>query len=525
MYVHRIERAFVFVKEVPRSASGFEGNGGPLPSATIHGGNSCLWGKAVHPLDRLRETRLLPVVIGLAIVAVALFLMRIAYILPPFLWAAITAYLLFPLVARLERRLRIPRALIIAGIYVFLIGLLVFLGLQVVPTVFDQVQSLVRSLPKLVQTAREELMSQPRIGIGGLSIDTAQVNARLDEIARDFATRFGREAVPLVLHTVGILINTLVYLLATYYFLLQGDQLIARLRSLAPPRHHQTVDRITKQVNDTFGAYIRAQLVLFVIVSVATFIGLSILHVEYALVLGIATGLLELVPVIGPWVAAIIAMIVALAQGSAPFGWTPLQLALVVGLMYLAIRLVEDQLVIPQLVGRIVRLHPLLVIFGVLAGASLGGALGLVLAVPTVAAIKIIVLAVLEELRHPPARRVVPLRRPQELHRFAGQLAEYDRQHVVLLVAPGAIAWDDLGTAQTVAAEALLRDIRLQVVTPDRVAASIATAAGIEVVTRVTMDEEAGLLAERPDEATTAQEAQPVQSEPPKLEPAEGAHR
>lgn len=455
----------------------------------------------MHPLDRLRETRLLPVFIGLALVVLGLFLLRIADILPPFIWAAVTAYLLYPLVARLQRGLRIPRALAIAVTFLSLIGALTIVGVQIVPTLYSQGSSLVHSLPQLVDTARDELVRQPKIVIGGLTIDTAQVNQQIDSFTKDFASRFGREAPQLVVQTFQLLIKLLVYLLATYYFLLHGDSLIRRARELAPPRYRQTVERITNQVNATFGSYIRAQLLLFVIMSIATLIALSILQVDYALALAIATGVLEMVPVIGPWVAAIAAMLVAVSQGSAPFGWTPTQLAVVVGLVYFCLRMIEDQIVIPQLMGRIVRLHPLLVIFGILAGAALGGALGLILAVPILAALKIIVLTIVDELRHPPARRVVPLRRPGEFQRLVGSLDGFKRQQVVLLAAPGAVTWDDLATAQRLAAEALRHEVRLQMVTPDHIAASIATAAGIEVITRVRLDEEAGVL--------NAQTAQP----------------
>lgn len=454
----------------------------------------------MHPLDRLRETRLLPVIIGLALVALALFLMRVADILPPFVWAAVTAYVLYPLVIRLERRLRLPRAIAIAVVYVVLIGLIVVLAVQVAPTVFEQARALVRALPHLIDAARQSVLSQNRIGIGGFSLDTAQLTARFEAAAKDLASSWGREAPSLVLQTFGFLVNLLVYLLATYYFLLQGDGMIRRLRQLAPPRHRDTVQRITDQVNDTFGAYVRAQLLLFAIISIVIFVALSTLQLPYAGVIAVATGLLELIPVIGPWTAAGIAMTVALSQSSGPFGWSPTELALAVGLVYLTVRMIEDQIVIPQLIGRIVRLHPLLVIFGVLAGAQIAGALGLLLAVPLLAAVKIIALAVLEEVRNPPARRVVPLRLRGALQAFAAEIGAYEREQVVLLIATGAIGWDDLETAQALAAESLLRSIRLQVVTPDRVAASIATAAGIEVVTRVGLDDEAGVLADREPE-------------------------
>jgi predicted PurR-regulated permease PerM len=471
----------------------------------------------MHPFDRLRETRLLPVFVGLAIVALCLFLVRISSVLPPFIWAAITAYLLFPLVARLERASHLPRVAVIALVYLGFIGILGLAGYLVAPTAVEQGRSLASSLPDLVTNARQELVREPQIRIVGFTLDTRQLDSRIDVLAQQVAERFGREAVPLVLQTFELLIKVLVYLLATFYFLLHGDGFVRRLQGLAPPRKRKTVDRVVSQVNQTLGAYIRAQIILFAIMTVSTLIVLSVLQVQYALVVALATGVLELVPIIGPWAAGAIAVLVAVSQGSGPFGWSPTQLAVVVGICYLVLRLIEDQVVIPQLVGRIVRIHPVLVIFGVLTGAALGGALGLVIAVPILATIKIISFAIYEELRHPPERFVVALREPGALAAFEATIEQHEQKRLVLLLAPGALTWDDLQLAQRIAVRAISLDIRLQVVSPDQVASSIATAAGIEVITQDRLSEDAGLLTDSAEYVATLSPARTLDPLDPPL--------
>jgi hypothetical protein len=251
--------------------------------------------------------------------------------------------------------------------------------------------------------------------------------------------------------------------------------------------------------------------------TVSTFTVLSILQVQYALVVAIGTGVLELVPIIGPWAAGAIAVLVAVSQNSGPFGWSPTQLAIAVAICYFVLRLLEDQVVIPQLVGRIVRVHPLMVIFGVLTGATLGGALGLVIAVPVMAAIKIISIAIIEELRNPPERFVLALRERGAMAAFETSMGEHEHRRVILLIAPGAVSWDDLQTAQRVSARALMLDIRLQVVTPDQIAASIVTAAGIEVITQDRLSEDAGLLADSAEYAASVAPAGTI--EPPEPSP------
>jgi predicted PurR-regulated permease PerM len=132
--------------------------------------------------------------------------------------------------------------------------------------------------------------------------------------------------------------------------------------------------------------------------SVLTYIPLSLLGVKYALVLAIATGFLEIIPFVGPWTAAGSAMLVSMVQTTTPWGWPNWLLASVVGVIYLVLRQAEDHLIIPSLVGHLVKLHPVIVIFAILAGGHLGGALGLLLAVPFAATVRIILVYLYSKL-------------------------------------------------------------------------------------------------------------------------------
>jgi predicted PurR-regulated permease PerM len=447
----------------------------------------------MHPLDRLRETRLLPVLLGITVVAMALFIFEVAGVLPPFLWAAVTAYLLFPLVSRVETILRLPRIVVVAGLYMLFVGVIVLTVSRLGPLVVDQARDLADSFPSSAQDARRQLYDEEEIRIGGLRYDTAELDAQIDEVVEGFTARFTERAVPLVLHTVELAIHTLVYFLATFYFLLHGDGILRQSRLLVPRRHRRVIDRVGSQVNATFGAYVRGQLILFVIMSVSTYIALTILDVEYRLALALATGLLELVPLIGPWIAGTIAVTVAISQGHAPFGWSAVELGVVVGLTYFALRMIEDHVVIPQLIGRIVKVHPVLVVFAVLAGAHLFGALGLLLAVPLTAAFKIIVQAVYYELANPPTRRVIGVQSREALRAARDELGSFQREQLVLLVGPNVATWDDLPVMQEMAMLAVGRDVRLNVVTPDSFAASLATASGIPVITQARYSDEVGM--------------------------------
>jgi hypothetical protein len=215
------------------------------------------------------------------------------------------------------------------------------------------------------------------------------------------------------------------------------------------------------------------------------------------------------------------AVTVAVSQGHAPYGWSQVELGVAVALTYLVLRMLEDHFVIPQLIGRIVRVHPVLVIFAILAGAHSFGMLGLLLAVPLLATGKIVVQAIYYELGNPPAREVVPVRATADLEAVRGMLGKEFHGQIVLLLGQDSIGWDDLPLMQELAMLAVAGDVPVEVVTPDPFAASIATAAGIPVITEARPSDEVGMaetLLSRAAAGQTRRRRFAFGSEPPRAE-------
>lgn len=325
------------------------------------------------------------------IIALTILLLRtVGGLLSPFIWAIITAYLFNPLVSALANRTRISRVWWVVLLYI-VAGFLLYLGVNwLVPRLAKQYSDLLSALPGFAAQTEQWIAENGTINIGGTNFDLRPGEA---EIA-NFFTELGRElpaTVPeLVFGVFERLVLVLVYIVVTFYLLLQAEQIINNIYGLIPVPYREEIRELGRSIDRVLGAYIRSQLLLIVIMAVVTYIPLSILGVQYALVLAIATGFLEIVPFVGPWSAAGSAMLVALFQTSNTFGWPGWVLALVVGAIYTILRQAEDHLIIPNLVGRIVKLHPIIVIFTILAGAAIGGALGLLMAVPIAATIKII---------------------------------------------------------------------------------------------------------------------------------------
>jgi len=146
------------------------------------------------------------------------------------------------------------------------------------------------------------------------------------------------------------------------------------------------------------GRYVRGQLLLIGVMATATFIGLTVLQVPFTILLAIMTGVLEVIPIVGPITAGAIACLVALGH-PAPWGLTQIWYVAIVAIMYTILRHAEDYFVIPLVIGRIVKLHPAVVIFALLTGGALFGLLGVLLAVPVAATARLVLIFVSAKLR------------------------------------------------------------------------------------------------------------------------------
>ncbi|MCG8352491.1 MAG: AI-2E family transporter, partial [Chloroflexales bacterium] len=213
-----------------------------------------------------------------------------------------------------------------------------------------------------------------------------QVGDLISELGRTFSGNVPH----LVFSALETVIFMLVYLIVTFYLLLQANQLKNWTVGLIPAPYRVEISDLGRQIDRVLAAFIRGQLLLILIMSVLLYIPLSILNVPYALVIAVASGILEIIPIIGPWSATVIAMTVALFQTDVPFGMSNVGLAALIGVIYFALRQIEDHFIIPNVMGPLVRLHPAVVIFAILAGGALAGAFGLFVSIPVAAVIRIL---------------------------------------------------------------------------------------------------------------------------------------
>ncbi len=334
------------------------------------------------------------VVIALIAVAALYIIYRAGDIVRPFVWAAVLAYVLLPLVGLLERRLSMPRAAAAATVFVGLLATIIGGGRVLIPLALDQLGDVQRSLPSLMANAQNTLAeTADQLGLEDLNSVIVGF-AGIGEVSQMIA----RSAVPFVVGLGRFLLELLVFLIATFFLLRDAPRLLQWFRRLLPPAHRNELLPLLAEVNALLGRYVRGQLFLIGVMWTATFIGLSILQVPFAFLLGFMTGMLEVIPIVGPITAGAIACLVALGH-PAPWGLSQIWYVVIVAVMYTVLRHAEDYFVIPLVIGRIVRLHPAVVIFSLLAGGAVYGLLGVLVAVPVAATLRLVLIYVGAKLR------------------------------------------------------------------------------------------------------------------------------
>ena len=324
------------------------------------------------------------------IAAAVVFLFAVRGIVAPFLWALILAYLLNPVVKLVCRYLRVPRIVAVTIIYLALGSAIAWLWVTTSPLLLGQIQGLGEALPGLVDQIVALLGSTESVVLLGLEIDIEPLVAEIGPALNDLATLATHRLLETAVEALEVVLHFLLTLVATFYLLIDLNRLGEFARRQMPARFRTEFGPLAQRIDRIVVRFIYGELALVVIMSTVTYIALTILDVRFALVLAIATGFLELIPYVGPITAGGLAVLVSFGQ-TPPFGWSPVVYGGVITLVYFVLRHAEDYFVIPNVVGRVVKLHPVLTMFAIFSGAVLGGIMGMILAVPIAAILRLVV--------------------------------------------------------------------------------------------------------------------------------------
>ncbi len=315
----------------------------------------------------------------------ALLLYMARGIITPFILAAILAYIFSPLVDSIQGRVHVPRALIILGLYIVLIGGLALAISLLSGRLSKEINDLGKQGPDIVSNAVQQMTGGNDITLLGTTVTAQQLADGINNSVHDFLQQ-PSGALNIARSIAEGLLNAVLMLLVMFYMLLDGKRLGGALLRFVPEERRAGISDIAGNIHRVLGFYLRGQMLLIVLMSLVMFLILNfVFGLRYALPIAILSGFLEIIPLVGPAIAASVAAVVALATPALGIGG-----AIWILVTYLIVRQLEDQVVMPLVVGRAVHLHPIVTTFAVLAGGSIAGLLGTLLAIPAAAAANVV---------------------------------------------------------------------------------------------------------------------------------------
>ncbi len=341
-------------------------------------------GEPVQPWDRGIK-RLVGTIV---FILLALIVYRFRAVLPPLILAFLLAFILAPVVDFLEQRARIPRTWATVLVFLVLIAVAVTAPVIAMPPAVRAVTSLNLDFVRIAAQL-DRFFAQP-IQVLEWQIDLRDVYREFQQGIRQFLTAVATGTVNFVVGFVSTLFWVIFILLSSFYLTRDAHRIVAWLDNLVPVPFREDFIRLRHEITKIWNAFLRGQLILGLFIAVITTVINTTIGLPNAPALGLLAGVLEFIPNIGPTIAAIPAILIALFQGSY---WLPLSnfwFAVLVAGTYILIQQVETNVLIPRIMGRGLNLHPLVVLVAVILGGSLAGVLGVLIAAPTVATLRVL---------------------------------------------------------------------------------------------------------------------------------------
>lgn len=366
-------------------------------------------------------------VLLILLLLLSLALYRFRLLLLPLSMAMILAYLIDPLVNQLTKHTPLTRNLSIAVIYLVLIAALVSIPVSTISPIVTQITNFIHRTPQYISDIGEffrdpiVIANEIVIPVDQLSLDqlfaslSSNVFQLVQTLGSQTLTIFGSLA-SATISTVGW---TIMVLFLSFYLVKDHETLFHSIVKMAPDSYHEDLIYLSEGISVTWNAFLRGQLVLCLAVGLIIFVLALIIGLPNAITLAVIAGLMELIPTFGPVLAAIPAVLIAAIQADA--SWlgnlmSPFWFALLVLGIYGFVYQFENYFLVPRIIGHHLKLHPLVVVLGVLGGASVAGVLGILLAAPMLASARLIWMYIYCKLtdQDPFSDEFMPLARSKE---------------------------------------------------------------------------------------------------------------
>lgn len=335
----------------------------------------------------------------------------LAPVITPFAISAVLAYLGDPFVDRLEKvslgRWKLGRTMAVSIVFVLMLSLLTIVLLIIVPLLVEQIRTLMLLLPRWVEWFSATAL--PWLA-GKLGVELKDFDpAHFSQVFKDYWREISTAAFKVVdyvsrggMAVAALVTNLILIPVVTFYLLRDWDPLIRATHDLLPRNMEAEISRMLNDMDKVLGAFFRGQLMVMLALGLIYSIGLSLVGVELGVLIGMGAGLLSIVPYLGSIVGVLV------AAGAAIFQFQDAFHLLMVLLVFGVGQTAEGMYLTPKLVGDQIGLHPVTVIFAVLAGGQLFGFLGILLALPVAAALNVLVRNMLQKYRQSELYKLSP---------------------------------------------------------------------------------------------------------------------
>ncbi len=360
---------------------------------------------AISPRWR-SSTKRIVVVTLLVLASLAIF--RIRSFVIPLILSIVIAYILLPAVEFVQSKTRFSKNLSIAIVYLLIIAVLIAIPAITIPQLISQTNNLIANTPEYVQELGETFNAPlTELGIADLLKDIPfaeigeDLGANLTEIIRTIGPQGFSLFGSLATHTLTAVGWFAIVVIVSFYLVKDHKSFWDATVRMAPVSYRADVQRLGSEISAVWNAFLRGQLILGFVIFLVTFVTALLIGLPNALILALIAGVLEFIPNIGPILAAIPALLVALFQSDASWLGSivgPFWYAVIVIALYTIIQRVENAVLVPRIIGRSLNLHPLIVFVGALIGASVAGVFGILLAAPLLASAKLILLYIYQKL-------------------------------------------------------------------------------------------------------------------------------
>ena len=339
-----------------------------------------------QPPERQLSYRRLMLFLGIGIVVTLAWILR--GVLVPLFFAFLLAYALDPFVDRLEA-LKVPRSLGALTVMLGIFGLIVTVLVYAIPMFLDELRAAATDLPSQLQSleARIEPWAWATFKIKLPHTMTDVAHAVGDKVQAQLPTMLSAAALALfgTLSYVAVILSALIVPIFALYLLIDFDRIVGRVGDLIPRRWHAPATDVARQIHRTLGGYVRGQLTCNIVLGALYATGLRLVDIRLAVPIGVFTGMLAFVPYVGFFTGMFLALTMAVLD------WHGMGTVVGVFAVMGGVQILDGMVITPRIVGRSVGLAPLEVLVTMMAAASLFGFLGVILAVPLGAVVKILI--------------------------------------------------------------------------------------------------------------------------------------